>query len=413
MVEGRSGWVRKALMTSCRWRGMFLMLACCGLPDAAGGASPSGPGVGAWAPMGRGVLGGSTDDAVAAWNGTEMFVWGDLGTSGARYSSDLDRWIVAAADGSPGRGLGRFGPSIAWIDADRVLLWGGDGCGRDQASSCDDGLVYDTKRDAWSALSSKNPPRGRIKHSTIWTGHQMIIWGGQTRLGGSVEVRADGGSYDPVHDEWVSMSDRDAPSSRTSHTAVWTGRKMVIWGGYRWDEATNSSIFMNDGAVYDPAADAWVPTTLVGAPAGRSRHSAVWADGEMLVWGGDGCPANRLPEPDSAPWGACGDGAAYDPELDRWRPISRTGAPSPRVGHTAVWTGQKMVIWGGLEGDGTRGNGASYVLSTDSWEPMTNDGAPSGRGLHWAFWTGTRMLIWGGGNGHMVGGFSDGGFFTP
>ena len=37
----------------------------------------------------------------------------------------------------------------------------------------------------------------------------------------------------------------------------------------------------------------------------------------------------------------------YDPASDAWTPTSTAGAPSPRRGNSVVWTGNEMVIWGG------------------------------------------------------------------
>src|SRR5438876_470989 len=66
------------------------------------------------------------------------------------------------------------------------------------------------------------------------------------------------------------------------------------------------------------------------------------------------------------------DHAAYKlPEIfiandcidDTWTPTSITNAPDARAGHTAVWTGSEMIVWGGNE----LNTGARYNPSTDSW----------------------------------------------
>ena len=59
----------------------------------------------------------------------------------------------------------------------------------------------------------------------------------------------------------------------------------------------------------------------------------------MIVWGGCRSSACFYPLFDS--------GGRYDPVADAWRPTSLTGAPYQRRHHTAVWTGQEMIIWGG------------------------------------------------------------------
>jgi hypothetical protein len=55
---------------------------------------------------------------------------------------------------------------------------------------------------------------------------------------------------------------------------------------------------------------------LAASPlAARVGHSAVWTGGELLIWGGGPIGARPL-----------ADGAAYDPAADRWRRLSRNRA---------------------------------------------------------------------------------------
>src|SRR5205814_7816383 len=92
---------------------------------------------------------------------------------------------------------------------------------------------------------------------------------------------------------------------------------------------------LNTGARYDLATDSWTPTTLTDAPSARNGHTAVWTGTQMIVWGGSDGFFNNL-----------NTGAKYDPGTDNW--TSMTGiAPLPRNLHTAVWTGREMIIWGG------------------------------------------------------------------
>ena len=34
-----------------------------------------------------------------------------------------------------------------------------------------------------------------------------------------------------IDDTWTSTNTTNAPSARTGHTAVWTGSEMIVWGG--------------------------------------------------------------------------------------------------------------------------------------------------------------------------------------
>ena len=92
---------------------------------------------------------------------------------------------------------------------------------------------------------------------------------------------------------------------------------------------------LDTGAVYDPALNTWAPVSMSGVPAARSGHTAVWTGNEMIVWGGVGSSAYL------------NDGGHYNPATDTWTPTVLVGAPSSRFDHTAVWTGEEMVVWSG------------------------------------------------------------------
>src|SRR6266480_2357028 len=81
-------------------------------------------------------------------------------------------------------------------------------------------------------------------------------------------------------DTWTATSTTGAPAARERHTAVWTGSEMIVWGG------VNGSSVVNTGARYNPGTDTWTATSTISAPAGRYRHTAVWTGSEMIVWGG-------------------------------------------------------------------------------------------------------------------------------
>ncbi len=83
-----------------------------------------------------------------------------------------------------------------------------------------------------------------------------------------------------VDDTWTATSTTNAPNARSSHTTVWTGSEMIVWGGY------NGSSFLNTGGRYSPSTDSWTATTTTNAPNARSSHMAVWTGSEMIVWGG-------------------------------------------------------------------------------------------------------------------------------
>ena len=118
-------------------------------------------------------------------------------------------------------------------------------------------------------------PSGRAYHTAVWTGSQMIVWGGLSDSGYS----NTGGRYNPSTDSWTPVSTTGAPSARKDHTAVWTGTQMIVWGGY-------NGAALKTGGQYDPSGDTWTATSISGAPGVRYGHTAVWTDSQMIVWGG-------------------------------------------------------------------------------------------------------------------------------
>src|SRR5215472_8345938 len=87
-----------------------------------------------------------------------------------------------------------------------------------------------------------------------------------------------GGADGCINDSWTATA-ADHPFPRTDHTAVWTGSEMIVWGG-------NSGTYLNTGERYNPSTDSWTATSIVNAPDARGNHTAVWTGTEMVVWGG-------------------------------------------------------------------------------------------------------------------------------
>src|ERR1019366_3084977 len=125
----------------------------------------------------------------------------------------------------------------------------------------------------------------------------------------------------------------------------------------------------------------WTATSTTGAPSIRAYHTAVWTGSRMIVWGGYSGSAYL------------NDGGQYDPVANAWTATATSGAPSGRVYHTAVWTGSKMIVWGGNNGPYLN-DGGQYDPVGDSWTATTTTGAPSARVYHTAVWTSSRMIVW-------------------
>jgi hypothetical protein len=77
----------------------------------------------------------------------------------------------------------------------------------------------------------------------------------------------------------------------------------------------------------------------------------------MIIWGGSRGDVNAL-----------ADGAACSLSGDQWRDLRGTH-PKGRFNGAASWTGQQMVVWGGLEAHGAdpSSSGLLYDIANATW----------------------------------------------
>lgn len=195
----------------------------------------------------------------------------------------------------------------------------------------------------------------------------------------------------------------EAPiAPRRDFVSVVAADRWFIWGGL------GASGYLDDGALFDPSSDAWEP---IAAPAwdgadggadagggaesfvGRSDVAAVWTGSEIVLFGGRG-----------AGDAVSGVGARWA-HATGWSAISTQGAPSARVGASAVWSPSagRVIVWGGAGKYGAAAaGGGRYAPSDDAWSAVSN--APfAARVGHVAVWDGAhaRMIVWGGADDDM------------
>jgi hypothetical protein len=147
-----------------------------------------------------------------------------------------------------------------------------------------------------------------------------------------------GNRYNPLTDSWLPTSSIGAPAARALHSAVWTGREMIVWGDGE------------QGGRYDPSTDSWNSVSTNSSPSDRAYHCFAWTGSELIVWGGVGN-------------GLRNDGGRYNPLTDTWTLTALEPAPSPRQAAFVVWIGDAMIIFGGWEG------GNEYVQATWCYKP--------------------------------------------
>jgi N-acetylneuraminic acid mutarotase len=379
------------------WGGESIAL---GYMDSGAGYAPLSdtwtalPAAGAPAPRGH---------HTAVWTGTEMIVWGGLAEdnqgntffldTGGRYNPATGQWTATSLGAN--HPLARGDQTAVWTGTE-MIVWGGSGA----QGLLDSGARYAPSPESWNPTSTASGvPAARYLHTAIWDGSRMIVWGGYSGTG----YVNSGGRYSPAGDSWSATSGGPGtPAGRGFHTAVWTGTEMIVWGGYYYNGSDHE---LSTGARYDPGADRWTPTADWADP--RRLHTAVWTGAEMIVWGGEQA---RPP----APVRILNSGGRYVPATDTWTSTSvDAGVPAAREYHTAVWTGTGMIVWGGYAPPATEFNsGSRYDPASDTWSPTsTVAGVPVARDSHTAVWTGTVMIVWGGWNG--LDAFATGGRYDP
>ena len=188
---------------------------------------------------------------------------GDRGT----FSANRNAWTNTTILGAP---EARVAHTAVWGTGD-MLVWGGHDGNTVPKNS---GGRFDPQGNSWTAITTTGAPTARWGHTAVWTGSEMIIWGGSDTAISNI-IFGDGARYDPQTDTWTAMSSIGAPSARVFHPAVWTGTEMMVWGGA---STLNLNVNFATGARYNPATDTWTPIAAVGSPSGRCCHSAGGVD---------------------------------------------------------------------------------------------------------------------------------------
>lgn len=317
--------------------------------------------------------------AIWSQNAAMLFVWGGqvgVGTYsgiGATYEPGSDHWQGFATVGAPSA---RRGHSIVSDGAIKALVWGGF----NETGYLNTGARFDFPTRSWIGLAPLNAPVARDGHVAIWIGPSMLVWGGRNSAG----PRSDGALYHSANDQWTTLALPGPPAARSGATAVWTGDRVLIWGGTGLSGAvaTGSQLRFQITPTVSPIE--WRPVQTVGTPSARTEHSAVWTGSRMIVWGGRNGGA------------LFSDGAVYDPIADSWTVLPATDAPTARASHAAVWTGREMVILGGETATGSTSTGAAYNPETNRWRPLMHGGSPIARSGVASAWTGAEIILFGG-----------------
>jgi hypothetical protein len=276
----------------------------------------SGTAPGAWTLLPEDGLFDLGANPLVAARGNQLFVMGQGGA--AMLDLTRARWEPLSTDGMR---VSMTTPYATWERANRIAE-------RDwllfpyQVSFHVEVQAYAVHADHWHPPLVLDDAFGGTPQAIAWTGQELLVWAGHTgaRVGARVNPRTRtialmGGA-----------GRRDEPSDRHAVGSVWAGDRLFVWGGLDDHEPFP---FLNTGALYDPASDAWSPVSTLGAPSPRASPHVHWTGSKVIVFAG----AQERPPDVSGGWPQIAewfDGGIYDPRIDRWEPIpSFTPEPSP------------------------------------------------------------------------------------
>jgi hypothetical protein len=331
----------------------------------------------------------------AIWNGTDLIVWGGTASSmalpgssidftfndGARFNAATGVWTPLPSANAPS---GRYGHSAVWTGTE-MIIWGGQyvdySTGTGVTTTLNTGARYNPLTNTWTPTSTAFGPAARTQHSAVWAGSpvsQMIVWGGNTD-GTSLTQLSNGARYVPSTDSWTSLSTTNAPNmsmgTSSSSSAVWSGNEMIVF---------NSSLM--NGSRYYPISNSW--QTMASTPMGLSMGgptslTGVWAGSVMAVFAPGTSPSSGI-------------FAFYSPISDYWQLSAATGGPVGSLQNiSTVWTGASLIVWGGTQMAPFTYTGGNYSQSTDTWSSLTSSGAPAAT-FGASVWSGSELLLWGG-----------------
>ena len=299
------------------------------------------------------------------------------GTLKVRYSNGQDPGVLDTTKTIQGTGQSgwstgsasplapRYFHSAIWSGKE-MIVWGG----RDGSGAFNDGARYNPTTNTWTPMSMTNAPVSRSRHTAIWadslTPPRMIVFGG---IDGAGHALDSGGMYDPASDSWVKI-ENNTPPARYGHTAVWDSshKQMLLFGGAESSVSGTSVLSSFKFYGFDPLSGpegTWTKLSDASSPTPRYQHSAVWTGSSMIVWGGCSVRNATNAAEDSCQIGSETDtGSIYDPTTNSWSAIQAAGAAQARFQHSAVWSGSTMIVFGGAKDTG--GNGTLSTKNTGS-----------------------------------------------
>lgn len=271
------------------------------------------------------------DGADIVWMGDRLLVWGGIPRGVGGDAPAADGFVFDPLDGSwtatPPAPVAGTGGRAVWTGSE-VLLWDVD------SSDGVAALAFDPQAQTWRRFAGP-PPGPHFGVAYVWTGHQLILFGGGPQ--GS-PLGSGGAVYDPSDDTWrVTLS---APIAMNLADAVWTGKEMIVIGS-DLDGRNVSRTPTAMAEAYDPATDTW--RRLPDPPISPQTSALAFVGGRVIAW--------EAYSPSSA---------EYLPGEDRWRSLDTGDLRGGECYAQGATIGDIVFTW-------NCGSPAAWYARTSSW----------------------------------------------
>ena len=242
----------------------------------------------------------------------------------------------------------------------------------------------------WSFIPTISTNNQVEEPSTVWHNGKMFVWSGKGNF--YVNYEKKGAWFDTASNAWFNMDTINSPVGRYGNVTVKdpVGGWMLVWGGIIGKiNGGTTDVLTNTGGIYNLINNKWYSLSN-GPLSARTGHTAIWDGNNMIVWGGKNSGATYN-----------NDGAYYNLNTASWTMMPPSPL-APRYNHSAIWTGNKMVIWGGTDETTIFNDGAAYDPLTNTWSLIAAFNLFSPTFGHTAIWTGTDMIVFGGTNAYGI-----------
>ncbi|EGC38782.1 hypothetical protein DICPUDRAFT_96796 [Dictyostelium purpureum] len=159
---------------------------------------------------------------------------------------------------------------------------------------------------------------------------------------------------------------KGTPSMRTRHSCVFWNNSIYVFGGY----SASGTGAKNDLHVFSFETQSWSEVQTEGTkPTPRSGHTAVIDGNHMVVFGGTSVVDNTKQVNNEV--------FSLNLETKVWSTVLTTCPPTPRTGHSATIHKGVMYVFGGQDQAGNllEDTSYSYTFSTNSWKPSQFEGS--------------------------------------